>query len=354
MSGVAGRRRGAVWLSAVLVVTAVGACSRPSSNNTSSPTTTAPGSGSTAPGTAPSTPGTSAPTVAAAVEPAGKTIEGTIRTPDGRERTFRLYAPSTLGPGERAPLLIAMHGGVGSGVQFQANSGFDGLAEANRFFVVFPDGIGAAGTDQVRTWNGGYCCGPSAKNEVDDVTFISMLIDKLEAELTIDPARVFAAGHSNGGIMAYRLACELSEKIVAVGLQASSLGIDRCEPTKPVSLLHIHGLADQNHPVEGGEGTQGISGVAFRPARDGVTTLARVDACPGSSTTAALPANADVTVESWQPCRDGTEVQFVTVAGASHAWMGHPTAAPRLVGEAYQKYDSSLAVWTFLAAHPRR
>ena len=205
--------------------------------------------------------------VHAAVTPRAKTTDGTLRTPDGRVRTYHVYVPSTVvagAGGAAVPLLVALHGGTGWGTQFERNSGFDGLAEANRFIVVYPDGIGigANGTD-LRTWNGGDCCGPAARQKVDDVGFIRLLIARLRSQYRIDPAHVVATGHSNGGILAYRLACELSDEIAAIGVQSAALEVNACRPSHPVSALQIHGSADQNIPINGGLGPKAISGVAF-------------------------------------------------------------------------------------------
>jgi polyhydroxybutyrate depolymerase len=252
------------------------------------------------------------------------------------------------------PLLVALHGGTGWGTQFERNSGFDGLAEANGFIVVYPDGIGAGpGGRALRTWNGGYCCGPAARDAVDDVGYLRRLVDTLSAEQPIDPDRVFVTGHSNGAILGYRLACELADRIAAVAVQAGSLGVDDCRPARPVPLLHLHGTADRNHPIEGGTG-DGISGTDFHPAIDGVRAIAAADGCPPEGTAVRRSDNPDVAVTTWGPCRDGAEVQLVTVEGASHAWMGHAALAPRMTGEAYPDLDASAEVWAFLAAHPRR
>jgi polyhydroxybutyrate depolymerase len=285
-------------------------------------------------------------------------VDSSMTTPDGRRRTYRIYVPASLPEHRPVPLLVALHGGTGSGLQFEINSGFDVLAEAHRFIVVYPDGIEIGGTSILahgRVWNGGRCCGPAAGQHVDDVGFLSQLIDGISKEYEIDPARVYAAGHSNGAIMAYRLACELSDKIVAIGVQAGSLEVAACAPSQPVSVLHIHGTADKNLPIDGGRGS-GISGIEFRPPIDAVTTFARVDGCATDSTVSASPDNADITVETWAPCRDGAAVEFVKVRGASHAWMGHASTrvGQVLTGPPYMNYDSSAAIWTFLAAHPRR
>ena len=292
----------------------------------------------------------------AATRATGRTSTGRIRTPDGRTRTYRLYVPSSLVAGRTAPLLVALHGGLGSSAQFEENSGFNALAEANRFVVVYPDGVGsrADGTGP-QTWNGGYCCGPAVRDEVDDVGFIRRLLDALGTELNLDPARVYAAGHSNGAIMAYRLACELGDRIVAIGVQAGSLGVDSCTPARPVSVIHLHGTADTNHPIEGGKGS-GVAGVSFRPAPAALDALAAADRCAKMPTVASVRGNSDLTVTTWSGCATGAEVRFVAVEGATHAWMGHPAtsaAGEAFVGEPYQRLDASRAIWSFLAAHPR-
>jgi len=187
------------------------------------------------------------------------------------------------------------------------------------------------------------------------VGFVRFLIDLLSERFTLDEARIFAAGHSNGAIMAYRLACELSDRIVAIGVQAGSLGIDVCLPSESVSVLHIHGLADTNHPIDGGVGT-GVSGVAFRSARDAVRTFAELAGCDDEPLLVVGPSKPDVESSTWLNCLSDTAVRLITVAGASHAWMGHSAAseaAAALVGEPYGDFDSSRAIWSFLIQHPR-
>lgn len=286
----------------------------------------------------------------------GTVSEEWVETPDGRQRHFRLYVPTTLRAGESSPLLIALHGGLGSSGQFAANSGFDELAEANGFIVVYPDGIRAIpDRPGLQTWNGGYCCGPAARQEVDDVGYVRFLIDLLEGRFAVDSTRIFAAGHSNGAIMAYRLACELSDRIAAIGVQAGSLGIDECQPPQRVSVVHIHGLADTNHPIDGGMGT-GVSGVTFRSGRIAVATFAAIAGCDNEPVINDIPSNPDVEVSMWSNCSSGTAVQLITVEGASHAWMGHAAqseAAAALVGEPYLDFDSSRAIWSFVSRHPR-
>lgn len=304
-----------------------------------------PSSTGAAPGTAP------APVISPAIEPTAETTHESLLTPDGRERSYHVYAPSALGDpdggGGGVPLLVALHGGTGWGEQFEAVSGFDGLAQAIGFVVVYPDGVGVGPeSDVARTWNGGRCCGVAALADIDDVAFVRLLIDRLSADYPIDPGRVFVTGHSNGAILSYRLACELSEVVAAIAVQSGSLEIDGCAPERPVSVLAIHRTEDANLPIDGGLGPAGISGVTFRSPRDAVRTLAAADGCP------AEPGEViedGITTKTWTPCEERTEVRFVSVADAAHVWMGGPGART----PAEKGFDSSAEIWAFLADHGR-
>lgn len=266
--------------------------------------------------------------------PAGPVrVEGTIDTPDGRTRTYRTYVPAGVGTDD-VPLVIALHGGTGSGAKFERSSGLDVQADLHGFVVVYPDGVGN-GPDEtgMRTWNARLCCGSAARKGVDDVTFIDLLIDRMEADHHIDPDRVFVVGHSNGGFMAYRLACELSDRITAVGLQAGGLGVETCEPDQPVSLLHLHGRDDTNVPIEGGLGT-GISRVGFPPLEDSLATVTAAMGCADPPDTAM---EGIVERRTWDDCDGGVTVEVQVVDGHDHSWMK-------------DEFDSAATIVEFLLA----
>jgi len=127
-------------------------------------------------------------------------------------------------------------------------------------------------------------------------------------------------------------------------------------PSRPVSVLEIHGTADANIPLDGGAGSHSLSRTDFHPPRDALSTMAGVAGCPPDPVESTDAGNPDVAVDTWAPCDRSTEVQWVKVAGANHAWMGHPSASglsERVVGAPYPDLDASLVIWSFLSAHPR-
>ena len=326
---------------------------RPAASSTTRATSTTAASTTTAARAAPPVGGPS--TAVPAVDPVGEVVPGSLVTADGRTRTYRTYVPTEVAqhPDRRVPLLVALHGGLGTGAQFERTSGFDGLAEANGFVVVYPDGFDAApGDRQLRTWNAGACCGPAVRLDVDDVGFVRDLIAELEEQYPIAPGQVVAAGHSNGGMLALRLGCELADEIAGVGVQSSPLEVAPCEPSRPVSLLQIHGAADDNVPIEGGVGTDAVSGVDFEPPIEAARTYAEADGCPDPEEL-TVDGNADLAVTSWAPCDDDAAVAFVRVEGGTHAWMGPPRGGGGATGPPYEDLDSSLVLWSFLSQHLR-
>jgi len=271
----------------------------------------------------------------------GPRVETETITVDGRERTYRLYIPRSL-PSGPAPLVIGMHGGFGSGEQFARTSRFDDEAESGGFLAAYPNGTGV-----IPTWNGGRCCGYAAREDVDDVAFIEAVIDDISRRYAVDDTLVYAAGHSNGAIMALRLACE-SDRFRAVAAVAGSLEIATCGPLHPTSVLMIHGTADQNHPLEGGVGDQSISQVAFTSVANSMDTLAPAMGC--SEPDGDVKQGA-ITRTTWSACTDGAQVQLLVIDGASHAWPGGVPGIG-LGGAPTNELHATPTIWDFFAALP--
>lgn len=209
----------------------------------------------------------------------GTVVTGSVRA-GGLERTYRVFVPDR--PQEKAPVVLVFHGGFGTGAGAAALTGFDAQAARRGFIAVYPDGIG-------RTWNAGPCCGPADRLGVDDIGFVSSLLNKLARQHSIDRRRIYATGISNGGLFSYALACNLSGRIAAAAPVASTLNTE-CAPSRPVSILHIHGLDDQNLPFAGGDGPRGFLDVDWPSAQAGIDRWRELNACPAKGTSAVPPS----------------------------------------------------------------
>ena len=290
------------------------------------------------------------------IQNTSRSEEFMIQTSDGRTRTYRFFKPGSIDSKIPAPLVLAFHGGLASARQFEANSGLSEFAESNGFYVVYPNGINASETQPgFQTWNAGDCCGPAVRNGVDDVAFMASLIKLIKDSYLIDPTRVFAMGHSNGGMLAYKLACELSDQVKGVGIQSASLGMDNCGSVNPVKLVHIHGTADKNFPIEGGLGS-GIAGVPFRSARFALDVFASINKCNKTPEATRDIRNSEITIYEWNKCSTNVGMRYITVEGASHAWMGRTavsSSAQSLVGTPYSNLDSTRAILSFLLGTAR-
>lgn len=253
-------------------------------------------------------------------QPQGDTSGASAHVLDvgGMDRSYRLYVPANHP--SPAPLVVMLHGGFGSAEQAERAYGWDSLADSSGFVVAYPDGVG-------RAWNVHGCCGRPAREGIDDVGFISSVIDDVAANVPIDRARVYATGISNGGMMAYTLACTTG-LFAAIGPD-SATQLDPCTSPHPTSVLHIHGTDDQMIRYDGAPGV-GVARIDGPSVPDLNAFWRSVDGCaePTSSTA------GQVTTSTAQ-CRDGRNVALMSVAGGGHEWPPFATAA----------------IWNFFAAH---
>lgn len=232
------------------------------------------------------------------------------------QRTYTLRLPSSY-DGTPLPLVIAMHGGFGSGAQLESQCGLTAKAEAEGFAVVYPDGYRSP--INIRTWNAGGCCGYAMNNTIDDVGFISALLDTLIATFAVDTQRIYATGMSNGGFMSYRLACELSDRIAAIAPVSASMTIAECEPARPVPVLAMHSYLDTSVPYLGGVG-DGVSDHYNSPQDSVATAFALHANCAVLNDT--IQNDAELTVVRWHQCDCQQEMLLYMTRDGGHSWPG--------------------------------
>lgn len=270
-------------------------------------------------------------------------------------RSVLAHAPLDASP--TPPLLIVLHGAGGTPAQIEALTGFSSIADREKFVVLYPEGVN-------RHWNDGRNV-PGVDS--DDVGFISALIEEAIRKWKVNQARVFVAGLSNGGTMAYRLACELSDKIVAAASVAGSMALpvfQTCRPSKPVSIFAVNGTSDPIIPFAGGEirfgksGGRGVVTGAFT-SRD---LWAQLNGCISNNGEVPLPdADRDglQSVKSIRSnCKLNTRVEAVFVNGGGHKYPGVSNGfGPYIdsaLGRTTYDFHASEAIWQFLRALPLR
>lgn len=263
---------------------------------------------------------------------------------DGRVRTYRIHVPPSYDGSTPIPLVFAFHGGGGQGRSQARLSNLDDVSDREGFIVVYPDGVG-------RSWNAGHGAGEAESLQVDDVGFVSELIDTLANDFRIDRRRVHATGMSNGGIFVHRLACELSDEIASVASVAGTMPsklAQTCNPARPISVMQIHGTADKFNPWQGGK-TRGDGQV--ESVRDTIEGWIRRNQCPLVPEITAV--GEEVVCERYGPCQWGTEVMLCRIEGGGHTWPGGWQYLPEvLIGKTNRELNASDAIWGFFVKHP--
>ncbi len=232
------------------------------------------------------------------------------------------------------------------------------------FIVVYPRGTGKDPRMRFkRFWN--YASGPHGSYhgdpffaKVDDVGFVTALLDDLESRFNIDKSRVYATGFSNGGILTHYLACRLSSRIAAIAPVGAPFWTSpkSCNPSRPISVMYFHGTADVCAPYNGGPSgcEAGIStkGRVFVSVKDTISVWVQKNHCPPKPR--ITYRKGKVTCETYGPGDGDTEVVLCTIKGGGHTWPGGlPYKIPGVeIGEVTYDINANDAMWEFFKRHP--
>lgn len=239
----------------------------------------------------------------------------------GLERSFVVSAPTTATSGARLPLLIMLHGAGGDAAGFASLTGMTSLAEQSHFVVVYANGTQAADIPGELSWNSGACCGAPSRAGIDDVGFIDRMIAEVEATLQIDPARVYAAGFSNGAMLSHRLACELGDRLAGIADVGGSFLVSTCENARATAVVVIHGTADSVVPYDGGTTSPGVAaryGPWANPAvRETTSVWARINNCQPDP---EMMITGNIRASHYVDCAEGAPLELFTIVGGTHSW----------------------------------
>lgn len=292
---------------------------------------------------------------------AGKHETGKMKW-EGRERTFWVYTPRNAKDSKKIPLILCLHGGggAGKGMIKLTRMGFERIADREGFIIVYPDGV-------ERRWNDGRGIQRyrAHKEGIDDVGFLSALIDRMVKIRNVDPRRVYMTGASNGALMSFRMALEAPEKIAAIGPVICSMGEEiysKKKPKMPVPVVMLNGTEDPLAPYNGG-------GIGFRRQRRKLGKIlstkktaeiwAKYNECKFPPKVKKLP-DKDPKDGTWvekivyPDGKDGTEVIVYKIIGGGHTWpKGRQYLPVKIIGKTTNDIDGCKVIWEFFKRHSR-
>ena len=217
--------------------------------------------------------------------------------------------------------MILLHGYQASGLVQDIIFRTSSAADAKGYFFAAPDGT--VDSSGARFWNATDACCNFDESDVDDVAYLTTLVHDIEAAYSIDPKRVYFVGHSNGGFMSHRLACDAAKDVAAIVSVAGSVYLDptKCDPEEPVAVLQIHGTKDDIVEYEGAT----IGAFGHPSALQAVTTWAGKNGCnpvpkeaPASLDLESSIPGMESDVTRFEGCKPGGAAELWTIAGGSH------------------------------------
>lgn len=244
---------------------------------------------------------------------------------NGITRMYKLHIPSKYNPETPTPFLLALHGGGGD-MSYQSNDKYYkqiSKSEEMGFIVAFPNGYSKFNSGKFATWNAGKCCGDGRDKNIDDVGFLKELVNKVSAQLNVDKNKIFATGMSNGGMMSYRLACELSDTFKGITAVAGTDNTVNCNPKNPISILHIHAKNDDHVLFNGGAG-RGLRDKSqvteFNSVPNTISKWVKMNGC--SETPKRVLEKEGAYCDLYSPCKNNTKVQLCVTDTGAHSWPG--------------------------------
>ena len=269
---------------------------------------------------------------------AQQTINGSI-THDGLTRTYILYVPASYSPGTPVPLVFNFHGYTSNSNDQMLYADFRPIADTANFILVHPMGT-LDGSNQPY-WNAGF------GGTVDDLGFTSALIDSISADYSINPNRIYSTGMSNGGIMSYYLACELSNRFAAIASVTGTMITGSqltCSAQHPTPVMEIHGTADATVPYTGNTTMIAIPNVLnYWVNYNNCSTTPTVTPVTNTSTTDGCTAEHSI----WTGGDNGVEVEHYKIIGGGHTWPGAPIA----IGVTNYDINASKLIWIFFSKY---
>lgn len=254
-------------------------------------------------------------------------------TVDGRKRHFMVYIPTAYNGQKELPLVVGLHGGLGTGQVFEEQTRISQAANEYGYIVAYPDGVR-------RAWNAGSCCGKPADDNINDVAFISALVAHLHDRYKIDTRRVYGTGFSNGAMLLHKIACDKPHLLAGIAAVSGGPMSKSC-PGKnvPIPTLLVQGTKDPRIPWNGGEVND-----SYRPAfSQVVSAYAKRNQC--SADRSEVYNQGVTSCYARKGCSD--KLVYCEIKGDGHQWPGGKTVMKFMLGDNTKSYDASSKILQF-------
>lgn len=273
-------------------------------------------------------------------------------TVDDMKRVHWIHVPPKYDAKKPTPVILALHGATMDAKTMELFTGLNETADKYNFIVVYPNGTGPAGL--LQTWNAGLFPGELSKTRVDDVKYLGKVLDDVESACNVDKKRIYVAGLSNGGMMSYRLASEMSERIAAIVPVAGTMAIEKYEPKRPVPVCHIHGTKDSLVPYGGPSNAKEIPKfLKFLGVEDTILRCIKANGCDADPKVVEIEMKSDkmkVVRKTYANGKASSEVVLYVLEDGGHVWPGG-LLNPAFLGKSTNNILTNEVIWDFCQRH---
>lgn len=270
-------------------------------------------------------------------------MKHTLRHED-RTRHYTMHAPP--GPDRPLPLVVMLHGAGGTAEVSEKATGWGAKGIAEGFLVCFPQALAPKPDEPVS-----FLKNPSVWRKTD-VPFLDAVLDDVCANYSVDGARIYLSGFSNGGSFSFTAGAALSHRVAAIGCVSGKQWSQRVEMARPVPAIYMVGTDDPLNPIDGGD-IVAPWGELFQhpPVWDGLRTWAATLGCPQQPETTA---DGPVRIDRFGPGAEGSELLVCTIEGAGHHWPGGvPVLNEKLAGKPTDALRATDVIWGFFSRFAR-
>jgi polyhydroxybutyrate depolymerase len=275
----------------------------------------------------------------------------------GFRRSYLIHIPKNYDRAEARPLVVALHGAFSTAEEMEEETGLSELADREGFLVLYPNGITLFGW--LQHWNAGHCCGRAMKDRVDDLGFVSTVIEEVREHFRVDPSRIYMVGYSNGGMLAYLFAAQKPETLAAVAVIAGTIGSSpspsepevRIPPARaPVPVMAIHGREDDSIPYEGGSIKN--EGHSYVSVKESMEFWLKANQVPTSPQREEM-IGGRVVKETWKAWESDQEVILFTLEGWKHTIPTKYFTKKLPENDPLKDFHATDIIWDFFKSHHR-